>query len=882
MAKRSWADVDMAAAVASSTSIPAFLAVAFPTVGSLSSAPAAAAATATQAAAADAAAAAAASRVATLRAAAGARLAGTRTKLDAAIAAVAELDAAAEAAAERDAAAADAAAAAAAAEAQLAALTAVRAVGDAHGRVVEALLGRGGGAVAAARRRPPRTRGGWCRLVAGRRRRRRHPRALRKSPTSSPRGVGGGGAPDAPPVPSWAAAALLRAPLARFKYHFLGAGRSADAAAAAAAGSTLGGTRDAASAGLGMDRVDRPEWAAEYALARLAEAGPLLSRLALRFPYVPVGGAAGPPAGVPATLAAADAYARVYAAKVGDDVAAVAGEAGADALVLHAADAAAAFDASLVAGLGAAATGGGGGVGAHPPPAPSALAYLVADRPFFGAWTGAAVRVALPRVLSALAAAMAAPADGGGTGGGVDDGDPDDEGGGGEELSAPEAAVAATLRAVTAASATSRGMARVAGAAAFVRRVELPLLAAVREELGGSGDAVEAAAALGGGPEAARAGAAAVATACRSAYVATRLADAIVDRADSLFYIRLAEAAAAAVAAGAAARGGGDGAPPNPTAASAPGGIFEEDVLLLRATAASLTASVGSLLDDAFRSATRAYGASLRSLPGPTSAAAAAVAAAVKAGAAGGGAVALPPPSPDLAAALGGTAHLLAAIPPAAVDRSVAAGAWRPAARAVGGWFPALLLRAATPFPGRGGWGRRARAAAGGAAGGGAPAAAAAMQAAADAAAVVAVWAAVTTRPGVAVRRVEEAGRVLRLGGKVAVAGGRTLGGGGGGGGGRTSSACWLPTLGRAAGSSARTTPRRCTACSKTALASCRWAGVRRSNCWRWRGWCRPRWRDAGHRGSGDLRWGRTGAAEAPGASFGRSLARRFVLQLHE
>lgn len=863
MAKRSWAEVDMAAAVASSSSVSAFLAVAFPTVASLSSAPAAASATATQAAAADAAAAAAGARVATLRTAAAARLATTCSKLDAARASLADLDAATAAEAAQRAAAEAAAVDAAAAETQLAALVSVRAVGDAHGRVVDALLGRGGGGGSGAARTAawgvaagpaatlpagvtevadllaavralaalpgPRrggvapsvaraaralavggvgkvraalvnrvdtalgrlgwpvapSRGGWVGVPS------EEVDALQRLLTALERlqdtvlgappgtvGAGGRSVPEAPAVPSWAAAALLRAPLARFKYHFLGAasaGRPSPPPAAAGDGADL-------PAGPGMDRVDRPEWAAEYALARLAEAGPLLSRLSLRFPYVPAGQAAAEVAGVPATIAAADAYARVYAAKVGDDVAAVVGEAGADALVLHAADAATAFDTSLVAGLSDVGGWGGDRVDAgsdrQPPPPPSALAYLVSDRPFFGAWTGAAVRVAMPRVLAALAAAMAVSADSvvGAGGGGVEDGggDEDDDSG---ELSAPEAAVAAVLRAVTAASATSRGMARVAGAAAFVRRVELPLLAAVRESLGGAGAAVEAASALGSGPEAARAGAGAVACACRSAYVATRLADAIVDRADSLFYIRLAEAATAAVAAAPAKGGAGGHAATSAAPGSAPGGIFEEDVLLLRATAASLTAAVGSLIETSLREATAAYAAGLRTPPNAASPAAAAVAAAAKSAGGGGGAVVLPPPSPALAAALGATAHLLGAIPPAAVDRSVAAGAWRPAARAVGAWFPSLLLRAGTPFPGRGGWGRGAKAAA---AGPGAPAAATALQAAADAAAVVGVWAAVTTRPGVAVRRVEEAGRVLRLGGKVAVAGGRSGGRGGG------------------------------------------------------------------------------------------------------
>ncbi|GAB0497234.1 hypothetical protein MMPV_008558 [Pyropia vietnamensis] len=853
MAKRSWAEVDMAAAVASSSSVSAFLAVAFPTVSSLSSAPAAASATAKQAAAADAAAAAAATRVATLRTAAATRLTATRTKLDAARAALAELDAAAAAEAARRAASEAAAADAAAAEAELAALVAVRAVGDAHGRVVDALLGRGSGGGGTARSDPwgvaaapvahppagvaevadllaavrtlaalpgPRrggvapavarsaralavggvgkvraalvnrvdtalgrlgwpvapSPGGWAgvpaeevdalqRLLTALER-------LQDTVLGAPPGAGGAarrGVPEAPAVPSWAAAALLRAPLARFKYHFLGA---------AAAGrppppAPTAGNGAGPPTGPGMDRVDRPEWAAEYALARLAEAGPLLSRLSMRFPYVPAEQSVAAVAGVPATIAAADAYARVYAAKVGDDVAAVAGEVGADALVLHAADAAAAFDSSLAAGLGDAGGWGSDGIiagsGRQYPPLPSALAYLVADRPFFSAWTGAAVRVAMPRVLAALATAMAVSADaavgGGGGSGGIDDGggDEDDDSG---ELSAPEAAVAAVLRAVTAASATSRGMASVAGAAAFVRRVELPLLAAVRESLGDAGAAVEAASALGGGPEAARAGAGAVASACRSAYVATRLADAIVDRADSLFYIRLAEAAAAAVAAAPAKGGAGGHAAAVAAPGSAPGGIFEEDVLLLRATAASLTAAVGTFIASSLRDATAAYAVGLRTPPSASSPAAAAVAAAAKsAGGGGGGAVVLPPPSPALAAALGTTAHLLGAIPPAAVDRAVAAGAWRPAARVVGAWFPGVLLRAGTPFPGRGSWGRSAKAAAAGA---GAPAAATALQAAADAAAVVSVWAAVTTRPGVAVRRVEEAGRVLRMGSKVA------------------------------------------------------------------------------------------------------------------
>lgn len=95
---------------------------------------------------------------------------------------------------------------------------------------------------------------------------------------------------------SWAIAAILRAPLARFKYHFLETFRPN--------GQTITQNGHAnASAATGTSRFDRPEWAAEFALDRIREATPFLSKVALDGPRS-------------ADVKFAEGFCRVFAEKV--------------------------------------------------------------------------------------------------------------------------------------------------------------------------------------------------------------------------------------------------------------------------------------------------------------------------------------------------------------------------------------------------------------------------------------------------------------------------------------------------------------------------------------------------------------------------------------
>lgn len=133
---------------------------------------------------------------------------------------------------------------------------------------------------------------------------------------------------------SWAVAAILRAPLARFKYHFLESFR-VDAHGSEPNGH-VGGNPSSTS------RFDRPEWAAEFALDRIREATPFLSKIDIDGPRT-------------ADVKFAEGFCRVFAEKIAYDcelaLRTSTNDADADVLIAHASETAKQFDAKLRSGI---------------------------------------------------------------------------------------------------------------------------------------------------------------------------------------------------------------------------------------------------------------------------------------------------------------------------------------------------------------------------------------------------------------------------------------------------------------------------------------------------------------------------------------------------
>lgn len=133
---------------------------------------------------------------------------------------------------------------------------------------------------------------------------------------------------------NWAVAAILRAPLARFKYHFLEKFHAhSDKVPLAEQSENL----DA-----GTSRYDRPEWAAEFALERIRETTPFLSEIRIDGPHT-------------AEVKFAEGFCRVFAEKIAYDcelaLRTATNDSDADSLIAHASDTANQFDLTLRSGI---------------------------------------------------------------------------------------------------------------------------------------------------------------------------------------------------------------------------------------------------------------------------------------------------------------------------------------------------------------------------------------------------------------------------------------------------------------------------------------------------------------------------------------------------
>lgn len=185
---------------------------------------------------------------------------------------------------------------------------------------------------------------------------------------------------------SWAIACILRAPLARFKYHFLESFR-ADLADGSGVNGTSEQPRPDNDPQQTTSRFDRPEWAADFAVKRIQETTPFLREIAMKGP-------------LSAELKFMKGFCRVFADKIAYDcelaMRSSKNDSDADALISHAADTARQFDVQL---RSSALEGQKlqNGV-TNNDPFPSALSLLSANTVFFTAWACSELRLAETQV----------------------------------------------------------------------------------------------------------------------------------------------------------------------------------------------------------------------------------------------------------------------------------------------------------------------------------------------------------------------------------------------------------------------------------------------------------------------------------------------------
>jgi hypothetical protein len=328
---------------------------------------------------------------------------------------------------------------------------------------------------------------------------------------------------------SWAMAAILRAPLARFKYHFLenyrphsnGHHADKDGAESGSFIAQKGEMSEAASVDAAMKastrRFDRPEWAAEFALERIWEAASFLKQIVLDDKCT-------------ADLKFAEGFCKVFASKMAYDcdlgVRAADNERSADSLVSHTADTAAQFDARLRGGL----------LSSNPTYStgdrlPCALDHLSADERFFTTWALAEQRLAQSDVLGHIDRLLvyrdeeddssSGPVRDESASGRTDDGT--------EAHADLEVECTEIVDRISLASRGSRGLASKVSMLRFVKWTELHLLEAVRTRLQ---EELERCDWEPKGPEA-------VFKACRAGWIAHALTAALEDRSCDAFYVAL-------------------------------------------------------------------------------------------------------------------------------------------------------------------------------------------------------------------------------------------------------------------------------------------------------------------------------------------------------
>lgn len=520
---------------------------------------------------------------------------------------------------------------------------------------------------------------------------------------------------------SWAMASILRAPLARFKYHFLENYRAGSSGPDGGAGDTLSTTSSVvvdAEAAAAVDseartntnRFDRPEWAADFALARISEAAPFLKEIVLDDTCT-------------ADLKFAEGFCKVFANKIAyDSDIAIRGkknEEGADSLISHAADIAAQFDAKIRAGI----------VANNPifhadDKLPSSLDILSLDENFFANWALSELRLAQTDVLASVDSLLAKRIE---------------KAPGGDSLDL-EMECADIVDRISQASRGSRGLDSQTRILTFVKRTELKLLLSVRGRLREELENCE------WEPNSYDS----VFRASRAAWIAHTLALALENKSCDQFYVALEKVdiergvAGFAEGGGASVATGGDGSPGDDGEGAS---VYDGEVNRLRQFSDKACAAVTNTIADQFMmSACADYQNLVRF--GEISAPNAAI-------------VLAHDLSEELCAGMGQLEGCIGAVADAVSNRKIASSVWRPAAAKLDlFFFEDVILQAWT------GGVRNAVSAASSANAYMVASSAAKMarQIAHDASVLVNVFGKVTNVPKRWLGRCHEAGRLLRLG----------------------------------------------------------------------------------------------------------------------
>lgn len=215
---------------------------------------------------------------------------------------------------------------------------------------------------------------------------------------------------------NWAVAAILRTPLARFKYHFLEKFRAQTTSSSVSTPATASRNNDTSTTQTdndsGVSRFDRPEWAAEFALERIRETSPFLSQIQIDGPQS-------------TEVKFAEGFCRVFAEKIAYDcelaMRSSTKDSDADIIIAHASDTAKQFDSALREGVLSlrskstfAKSSSTSITGAEPgqnspvssPPFQSSLHMLSMDESFLTNWAQSELRLAFAQVNRLLEQAL--------------------------------------------------------------------------------------------------------------------------------------------------------------------------------------------------------------------------------------------------------------------------------------------------------------------------------------------------------------------------------------------------------------------------------------------------------------------------------------------